>query len=175
MAVQTLLLSCKKHEVDKYGLHRRDKYSVVSKDMASSGFDFSARQCKNKWTLEKIHYRKFCDNKRTTGMNRIDYDHSEIMSEICDKEPSTRPTVLGTASSIIKDDEQQQNVVATTPQLSLPRVSAPRVSAPRVSAPKKRTIEEILATQHEEVLREIKKGVIALERIADVMEKFVSK
>ena len=92
----------------------------------------------------------------------IDYEHKDVMGELFDAEPSTEPTILGTASGLTAN-------LASTLDTSCSRRKI------EVPERRKEPLEGIVRSQHAEVMEKLTEVAKNSNRIATALERLADK
>lgn len=95
-------LYAKHEEKFKSSIIKNDTvYRIISEELQSEGYGFSAIQCRDKFKYLKLKYMKKIDNMKSThtGEEKLVFDYFKEMDEIFGKKPNTKPVAIACSST----------------------------------------------------------------------------
>ena len=106
--------------------HNKPVYERIAAELAKSGSNKTAEQCKSKIKKLKLEYRKECDKHNKTGQGRSKWRFFDALDGILGHRPTSQPTVLldtsasapSTNDSDIDSQEEGDNDQEESPSVS---------------------------------------------------------
>ncbi|KAK3911739.1 Trihelix transcription factor GT-4, partial [Frankliniella fusca] len=86
--------------------HHQKQWEKIEKMMENEGFNFSAKQCEDKWDRLVDKYKKHRDNPLNTGASPSNFDYYDLLHDHMGKWPNVKPKVtFAFGSSDVQYDE----------------------------------------------------------------------